>query len=57
MGDGDRVTNDRSEAEELIAKFEEMHREGDISGAEFRTIKASMTRRRGTVPHSDEKAT
>ena len=53
----DRVTDDRSDAQELIANFEEMHREGDISGAEFRTIKASMVRRRGVLPRTEDETT
>jgi len=38
----DRAINDWQEPGELLANFEEMHREGDISEKEFRTIKASM---------------
>lgn len=34
--------DDRIEAEELLPKFEEMHREGTISDAEFRTIKSAL---------------
>lgn len=43
----DSTANDRLDPQELLANFEEMHREGDISGTEFRTIKASMSRHRG----------
>ncbi len=45
----DRAAQDRLDPQELLSNFEEMHREGDISRAEFRTIKASMTRRRGAA--------
>ncbi len=49
----DRNTDDRFTPAELLANFEEMHREGDISGTEFRTIKASMARLQ-EVPRADK---
>jgi uncharacterized membrane protein len=42
----DRAINDRLEADDLLSNFEEMHREGDISETEFRTIRASLGRQR-----------
>lgn len=52
----DRNTDDRFTPEELLANFEEMHREGDISGTEFRTIKASMARLQGIPPADNGEA-
>lgn len=52
----DRTTDDRLPTEDLLSNFEEMHREGDISGKEFRTIKASMDRRRREMAN-DSKGT
>ncbi len=45
----DRATEDRLEPVERLANFQEMQLKGDISEEEFRTIKASMVRRRGTT--------
>lgn len=52
----DNAAEDVLDPNELLANFEEMHREGDISGKEFRTIKASMARSRGVVSASEDKA-
>jgi uncharacterized membrane protein len=52
----DRATEDNVKPEELLANFEEMHREGDISGTEFRTIKASMARRLGVPPQDNSES-
>jgi uncharacterized membrane protein len=52
----DNAAKDVLDPEELLANFEEMHREGDISGTEFRTIKASVTRSRGVVSGSNDEA-
>ena len=46
----DRATGDGSEAVDPMANFEEMYLEGDISEAEFRTIKASLARRHDSAP-------
>lgn len=51
----DRATDDRLPPEDLLSNFEEMHREGDISEKEFRTIKASMDRRREQVANDSER--
>ena len=51
----DNNAEDVLDPNQLLANFEEMHREGDISGTEFRTIKASMTRTRGVVSTSDDR--
>ena len=45
----DRTAEDRFESDEMLSNLEEMHREGDISEKEFRTIKASMDRHRGNA--------
>lgn len=51
----DNAAKDVLSPEELLSNFEEMHREGDISGTEFRTIKASVTRSRGVVSTGDDR--
>ena len=38
----DRTGDDRESANELMTNFREMHHEGDISDAEFRTIKTVL---------------
>jgi hypothetical protein len=38
----DRSGEDRQSANELMTKFREMNREGDITDAEFRTIKTVL---------------
>lgn len=52
----DRAINDWQDPRELLANFEEMHREGDISETEFRTIKASMEQRPSAVPANEDPA-
>jgi uncharacterized membrane protein len=52
----DHAADDRLDPKDVLANFEEMHREGDISGTEFRTIKASMTRSRGVVSSDDDQS-
>jgi hypothetical protein len=37
----DYTAEDREETEDVLAKFREMHRKGDISEEEFRTIQAT----------------
>ena len=44
----DRAAGDGQVPVDTLAKFEEMYLEGDISESEFRTIKASLARRRDT---------
>ncbi len=41
----DRTDDDRQTASELLTNFREMHREGDISETEFRTIKTVLGRK------------
>jgi uncharacterized membrane protein len=40
----DRIDEDRQSSSELLTNFREMHHEGDISEAEFRTIKTVLGR-------------
>ncbi|WP_146517702.1 hypothetical protein [Stieleria varia] len=37
----DYTTQDREEPSEMLANFEEMHRQGDITREEFRTIQSA----------------
>lgn len=53
----DRTADDRFTPQELLSNFEEMHREGDISGKEFRTIKASMDRHRKRTQNNGDAVT
>ncbi len=41
----DRIDDDRQTASDLLTNFREMHREGDISETEFRTIKTVLGRK------------
>jgi uncharacterized membrane protein len=41
----DRIDDDRPTASELLTNFREMRQEGDISEAEFRTIKTVLGRK------------
>jgi uncharacterized membrane protein len=38
----DRIDDDRQTTSDLLTNFREMHHEGDISEAEFRTIKTVL---------------
>ena len=38
----DRTDNDRQSANEMLTNFREMHHQGDIEDAEFRTIKTVL---------------
>ncbi len=38
----DRIDEDRQTASDLLTNFREMHHEGDITEAEFRTIKTVL---------------
>ena len=50
----DRAINDGQDPREVLANFEEMRREGDISEKEFRTIKASMEQRHRSASADDD---
>jgi uncharacterized membrane protein len=52
----DRATEDSSEPLDPLTNFEEMRRRGDISEAEFRTIKASMARRPDVDAAEDDRS-
>lgn len=41
----DRIGDDHPTASDLLTNFREMHREGDISEAEFRTIRTVLGRK------------
>ncbi len=50
----DYTTQDREEPPGMLANFEEMHREGDITEEEFRTIQsATQDQVRDPVSNSD----